>query len=307
MKSFFTTRPLMKLMAVVLAFFLWTFVHSEQRVDLSLKVAVQLKNKPEDLVISGEWERFIKLGIAGPRSRVRGLTDESIGPYDVDLKAEHAGVTSIRVYEDDFKIPYGARITRITPQVIRITLDRAEERLMRIRPLFMGELEEGFELSSYDVIPPYVKIKGPRKDLASLSALETEPISLSGRHENFQGEFHVRYPEGIAEQKEVKVAVKVVIREREVSRILEDIPVKVAGVNETVRVVPAKVNLRVRGPAGMVASLMEEKLEVEIDAKKLGLLQNRKKTYRIRPIPPTRPGIEITMIPDNVLVTLAQE
>jgi hypothetical protein len=94
MKTFFTTRPLMKTLSVALAFLLWMFVHSEQRVDVNVTVKIQTENKPDDLVITGELEPFIKLRVSGPRSRVNTLTESGIPPYILDLKAAQPGVIS---------------------------------------------------------------------------------------------------------------------------------------------------------------------------------------------------------------------
>jgi hypothetical protein len=140
-----------------------------------------------------------------------------------------------------------------------------------------------------------------------VASLQTEPISLNDRRESFEAAYEVR---GIRPQWYTEthtVAVKVGIREKEVSRILEDVPVRVAGATRRVTVEPATIALRLKGPAGKVKSLLGEKMDVSIDARALELEKRGKASFRIRPVPPKHPGVEITMIPDNVRVTVLRD
>lgn len=293
----------MKALSLVLAIVLWQFVRGEQQIQRNLSVKLKVTNEPTDLIVAGEpLDPTINIRVIGPRSRLTRIDEDFLGPYVLDLSDARKGVNTFWIHEEDFRIPRSARISRISPQVIRIVLDRAEERLVKVEPKFVGELEEGFDLVRYEVIPAFVKVRGARSELASLNVIKTENVSLTGQRGSFEGDFVVKVPGQEAEER--KVLVKVTIREREVSRILEDVPVVVAGVKGYVKVEPSTVSLRAKGPAGKIASLLGEKVMVEIDGNRLKLDQRKKKQFHIRPAPPSRPGIEITMVPDNVLVTI---
>jgi hypothetical protein len=304
MKSFFTRNPLMKALSLAVAIGFWWVVHEEKISEANVAVRVETKNIPENLVIASEIEAIIRIQVKGPKSRTKNLDDKNIPPYVLDLSEAKAGVNAYTIYAEDFRVPRGTRVTRIVPQVIRVNLDTAEERLVRVDPKFTGGLEEGFEIEAVEVTPPYLKVRAARSELESMSTLRTEPISLVDRTDTFEGLYRIEgiSPHWIVQDK--KVSVKVMIREKQVSRIIEDVPITVAGLSRGVKVEPSTVALRVRGLAGKVATVMDEKMGISIDGKALGLEKLGKNSYRIRPVAPKRAGVEITMIPDNVRVTI---
>ncbi|MFH1017832.1 MAG: CdaR family protein [Pseudomonadota bacterium] len=305
--AFFTRNPLLKVLSLILAALVWWLVHGEQYTEMAASVKLNLKNIPQNMVVAGDFDQEIRLRISGSRGILKRVDERFSKPFTIDLADARQGVNAFTLYAEDFSIPRGTRVTRIVPQVIRITLDQAEERLVRIEPRFVGTLDEGFELAGDDIAPSFVKVRAPRSELEGLGSLRTEPISLNDRHEAFDGVYEIRdfRPQWNLETKVVSVHVK--IREKEVSKIIEEVPVRVVGVTQAVQVEPKTVALHLKGPAGKVTSLLGEKLDVLIDGKALNLDKKPKTTFLIRPVPPVKPGVEITMIPDNVRVTVLKD
>ncbi len=304
MRALFTRHPLMKAIALVAAFLLWSVVREEQRTEISTNVEIKPVNVPEGLVVAGEIDRAVHIRIAGPRTRLKKLGDGSFQPFQLDLADGRRGVNSFTVYEEDFALPRGTHITRISPQVIRVTLDQVEQRFVRVEPRFVGVLEDGFDLLEAKISPPHLTLRGARGELAGIRTLPTEPISLAERRGSFEGTFAVRdvLPQWEIDQKRVTVTVK--IGERSIVKTLPGVPVGLTGQEAPVRVEPETVLLKMRGPAGLVASLASEKLSVEVDLTGWPLKKARKRTFRVKPVPPQREGVEITMVPDTVRVTL---
>jgi len=303
MRDFLFTHPVMKMISLGLAFFLWFLVRSEQRVTKNVDVDVEVINKPDDLIISGDWDRQISLRLIGPQSRLTRLNDDYFPPYQLDLKSARPGSNPFWVHEEDFKVPHEVQITRVVPQSIRIKLDEVEERLIPIEPQFVDQFEEGFEMTEFEVVPSHLKITGSRKEVARLTGVNTEPISRAGRRKDFEIEVKVAPQGGNLSGDERKALVKIYVRENEITKILKEIPIKLVGLKGTASTRPKTVSLKVKGPAGKVADLAEEKLEVEVDMTNLPAILQKRRKFRVRPTPVKRPGLAITVIPEKILVT----
>ncbi len=305
--ALFTRNPFLKVLSLVLAALFWWMVHGEQYTEMTASVKVDLKNVPQNLVVVGDFDQEIRLRIAGPRAILKRVDDRFPKPFSIDLADARQGINAFTLYAEDFSVPRATRVTRIVPQVIRITLDQAEERLVRVEPHFVGNLDEGFELAGSEVSPPYVKVKASRSELEGLGNLRTEQINLNDRHEDFDDVVSLRgfRPQWNLETKAVEVRVR--IGEKEVSKLIEKVPVHVTGTTRPVDVEPKTVTLQVKGPAGKVKPLLAEKPNVWVDGKALHLEKKAGTAFRVRPIPPEHPGVEITTIPDNVRVTILRD
>ena len=305
MKKFFTHHPFMKALSFGMAFFLWLVIHEEQQTQGSYNVPIEIKNIPSDLVLGEEIDREIRIRVSGPRTQINRIEENKIKPFIIDLANAKRGRNSFSVYEEEFTIPRRTRITRISPQVIRINLERAEERLVRVSPRFIGELAEGYELVQHQISPSAVKVRGPRNALAAVTSLQTEAIDLTGRRESFDAVFSIRPSKNLSGFESEKVTVKVTIRESEISKIVESVPLVVINSKQKLVVEPETIALKLTGPAGKVSELMNEGLKVILDAEKLNF--RRKKSLRISPALPAFPGVQILSIPGRVRVSLSEE
>ena len=78
---------------------------------------------PQNLVVAGDYEQELRLKIAGPRTVLKRIDDHFFKPFSLDLSDARQGTNAFTIYAEDFSVPRGTRVTRIVPQMIRITLD----------------------------------------------------------------------------------------------------------------------------------------------------------------------------------------
>lgn len=307
MKKFFFEHPFMKIVSLLTATLLWLVVQGERRTVLTVDVPIQVKHLSDKHVITTELEPAINLRLVGPKTRLSRLERTAFAPYPLDMSKAVVGPNSFWLHETDFRVPRGVSVTRIIPQVIRVTVEPAEEKLVRIEPRFANDPDEGFEVAKYKVYPSFTKKRGSRKDLASTSYIYTEPISLAGRHEDFSGEYALAMDptRGLSEEKRVKV--KVWIGEKQISKLFRDVPIRVVGFKSAVKVDPRTVSIRARGMAGDVLALGEEHLHVEIDADHYKLTKVKGRTITVKPRLPKRSGLELSVVPDTLRLTLLTE
>jgi len=212
MKRIFTQNPWMKFFSLLLAFIFWLAVRVEQHGEINVISKVVLKNIPDNLVVAGDVETDVRIRLSGPKMRLRQLRESDLESIVIDLQDAKVGVNAFTLYGDEFRrLPQGVHVTRIVPQIIRVALDHVEERLVKVEPVFTGQIEEGFELGSVQVEPPYIRVKGAKSDLQELTVLKTTPISVQDRTEPFQGEYSLRaYPtQWGLQDKKVRVSIDI--------------------------------------------------------------------------------------------------
>ncbi len=179
-----------------------------------------------------------------------------------DLPAEPNGSNGITVEQIE---------VNPTTLTLPITVEqRSDVREARVTPNIVGELPEGYTLTSAPQIEPEtVFVTGPSADLANLpGTLFTEPIDLSSYTDDFQIEVAIDLPDDelilITGQ---RIEVIVGIQPIPDSRQFESIPIEVIGLQEGLDAViaPQAVSVIVTGPQPVVSTLVREDVRVIID------------------------------------------
>lgn len=295
----------MKLLSLGLAFLLWFIVRGERKTEITREVAVELMNKPDWLAVIGEVDAVISLTLVGPHTRLSRIDKDYFEPYKLDLKKARKGVNTFFLHDDNFKVPHGVHITRMVPQAFRLILEEAVERLIPNQPQFVGQLEEGFELVGYNVSPSHSKLSIGKSQAIILTSLSTEPIMLAGKRASFEGEFSLMVHEFLQNpQEKRKVFLKVIIREKRITKIFKGIRIETFMNGKSFQVEPTTVLLKANGLAGKIASLHEEDLKVGLNVPSVKSRRTKRRKSRVRVIPPKIEGIEILTVPDTVWLTL---
>jgi hypothetical protein len=155
-----------------------------------------------------------------------------------------------------------------------------------------------------EITPSHITVKGAKRELATLTSIYTEPISLAGRRSSFSGEYDIANREWGGLNEERKVLVSVIVREREITKTVKDVPIKLSGLSGDYRVDPPTVLVRFTGPAGQIAAILEDKVELVVNGEKYASqMKKGAKLFRAKLVFPQRPGVEIAVIPGNVRVT----
>jgi YbbR domain-containing protein len=117
----------------------------------------------------------------------------------------------------------GARVNGVDlePPTVHVTMGvfpNQDTATVPITPAIVGSLAPGFDLGRVTVSSPSVAVKGAAEDLANVSDLQTQPISLDGRTADFDATVGFVTPQGITVLRPESVTVHVQIRAVSVSR-----------------------------------------------------------------------------------------
>jgi YbbR domain-containing protein len=83
-------------------------------------------------------------------------------------------------------LPFGMRVERVLPRKIPVRLEKKASRIVKLKPLFTGQLPDKLTLSKAELSSTEVEIYGPRTLISQIKELTTKPIeleSLSGEDE----------------------------------------------------------------------------------------------------------------------------
>ncbi len=192
MLSALTENLMLKILAFVFAVILWFFVMGEQKLEKGYAVPLELRNVPEGLMVTSEVPSLVDVRISGPRTVLLNLSPTDLN-INVDLKGLSPGVTSFRRLDERVRLPRSLKITRFSPAVIDVRLEKIQQKKVPVRTVFSGVLPEGLAVEKITVEPEQVLVRGAGSELKNVSEVETEPIEVSEVRESFRLETPLNY------------------------------------------------------------------------------------------------------------------
>lgn len=138
------------------------------------------------------------------RVRLRGESEDIFRLEEGDLEfyldlSERTSPGQYRVpVQLDKRYPaeaFGVVEISIEPAEITVELAARESRMVEVVPNFIGAPPSGYRLQQHTLNPPEVEIVGPEQRLDAVERIETEPIELTGRTEDFSQTVRLRAPD----------------------------------------------------------------------------------------------------------------
>ncbi len=174
-------HPLLFLVALVAAFFLWRSLAGQRREHLSvrgIRAPLTLVNIPRELIITSTVPEAVSVQLRGPLSR----TLDPRSPVEVllDLASARPGVQAFPIEDADVHVPPEVEIVSVDPSEVTLELERLQTALLPVRPVLDGSPAPGFAVGQVRVAPPQVTVQGPASLVDALETVETTPVQLEG-------------------------------------------------------------------------------------------------------------------------------
>lgn len=193
----------------------------------------------------------------------------------------------------------------VSPQQARITVPVTtplRQRTLPVNPVMTGNVPSGIRIESIEVMPSVVTVEGDADDLATLTAADTVPISLSGLSEDLDREVALALPERV---RPVDVAsIRVVIRLEVVTDTRSfGAAIRVVGgaPGTSVSTPTTRVAVALFGPVSLLDELADRPLLATADAGNLGPGQHEVR-LQVTDLPPDVSVADIS--PPIVIVTV---
>lgn len=122
LNKFITTNSLLKLISLILAITLWFFVASKGRSVVVVDAPVGFKNIPQELEII-DSTKTVSINVEGQERLLKNLNQDSISVV-IDLKNAKSGEIHLPVFKDNVNLPKRLVVTHISPQRIKLVLEK---------------------------------------------------------------------------------------------------------------------------------------------------------------------------------------
>ncbi|MCB1198326.1 MAG: hypothetical protein KDK51_08120 [Deltaproteobacteria bacterium] len=300
MRKVLTEHPLMKLIALSLSVALWWFVRSERQNEKTVDVPVSYANAPAELIFSGPLQETIRLRLRGPQSKLAKVEEDYFPNHVIDLKNSKSGQNSFWLYEEDFRLPFGVYVTQIFPQAIRVQLKPRVQRKISIRPRYVGELPPGIEIAEVSVTPKTVMFESFEDELDKIKFFYTEPINLSGRMKDFEGDYFIDTASFRGELENDKVSMAFQLVEKEISESIPSVPIAFDGDLSHIVLEPETIEVTVAGPLSKVLKLVKTPPVPTLDMQVLKRAMKERRNQEVPVVIEEVKDITFTLNPDKV-------
>lgn len=170
----------LKLGSIVLAALLWSAIANEPQVEVAFHSPLEFRNAPQNLELGTEAPTTVQVRVRGPASAVRELSAADL-PVSVDLaEFDRPGERSYPLSVSENRIPYGGRVVEIIPAQVSVRFEPRAERDVPVTPRIVGQFHPRYQLASYQVFPPTVRVVGPESHVKVLESATTDPVDVTG-------------------------------------------------------------------------------------------------------------------------------
>jgi YbbR domain-containing protein len=311
-----------KVVALFLALLLYLAISprtSEKREKSFSNVPVEIELPANVALSSGERPK-VKVTIHG---NIKAL--DEVDPGLLRIRAEvHADADRLipgeayllRLRFDDVSgLPYGARVTSISPRDLPLNLERVVSKQLEVKARYDSQekLLPDFDVTGVHFVPSKVLLSGPEQVLNSIKFIYTEPIPLSEQvTESFEYRAPLRIPQGTRSD-HTKVDAYVDVTKAITTHTFRVGPLSINQSADSTRKFkvsdpfPNQVSVKLSGPRGTLAKLHNREISASVS---LGHI-DKPGTYELKVsvnIPNSAQGVTIRGVePDRATVTVVQE
>ncbi len=296
---------LIKLISLFFAVFLWYFVAGEDRVDMNVKIPVEIVNMPRDLIISNQFKNILEVTVSGPRSLIREISRRDIS-RSIDLSDAKPGNIIIDNKPNSISFPRGITVLRIQPSHIILLLDKLIQKNLPIKAVTKGKPPREYELKRIILTPDHINISGPRNIIDKHQNLPTKPININGLEQEVTRQIYLNIPPEVVNLiGSPSVTAHIIIKEKLVEREINKLTITVIGLAKGKKAVlkPRVVRIKARIPMLVDKSTLKARqlFTARIDVSKISVSQHSAEVK----ITATQPGIIVEdVIPASVNVTI---
>lgn len=180
-KDLFTRNRGLKLFSLLLAFVLWIVLIPEEKTysERTLTVPLETRNVPADMELVERPQGTVDITI---RASNRFLNEISPASVSARLDLERASIYQemYPVNRSAIAVPQGAEVVRISPNIVRLKLEKTRQMDLEVTPMIVGKVSEGFRIAKIEVTPDHIPVKGPESKIRTRDRLSTSPVDVSG-------------------------------------------------------------------------------------------------------------------------------
>ena len=172
----------LKFLSIFIAIALWVVVFGSRTIEITKEIPFEVSLSDDQILVDPVPEK-ISFRLTGPKAFLRSITNRIEDPIRANVKDLKTGVFTHRIYSDAIKLPLGVKVQSINPNVIQLRVEELKRKLVSVKLETSGEIPAGLKILRTEVLPPQIRIKGPKNRISSLTLLPSLPVDLSGIRE----------------------------------------------------------------------------------------------------------------------------
>jgi YbbR domain-containing protein len=171
----------LKLFSFLLAFVLWLILIPEEKTysERTLTVPLETANIPADMELVERPAGTIDVTV---RASNRLLNEISPASVTARLDLERASIYQemYPLNPSTIAVPQGAEVVALSPNMVRLKLERTRQMDLEVAPMVVGKVGDGFRIAKIEITPARVPVKGPESKIRTRDRLTTSPIDVTG-------------------------------------------------------------------------------------------------------------------------------
>ncbi len=233
----------LKALALIIAVGLWVAGHRD--IERAVEVPLEFRNIPADLMVLDNRVDYVVLRVMGPRTSVSTLDADNL-KLSLDLDGAKSGLLSYPLAANDFNVPRGVTVARITPPVVHLRLEPVAKRTLPVSVRLSGKPMTGYRIAQTTVRPESVAVQGPAEEVRRMATVETVPVDVEEGRGGIKRRVRLSNDGKPLSIVPDQVEVVVTIEEEQASRAFERIEVHAKDFKGVYNVAPS-VGLCARG------------------------------------------------------------
>ncbi len=276
-KGLFTRNLPLKLVAIVLAILMWTFVAEQRRgetTELKFSTPLVFRNIPSNVEVAQTPVQSVSVLVRAQRRTANALNPNQFQVF-VDLGNQLPGqleydLTARSISYLNAPPPEGMTVLQISPNRIPLRLEETMQKELAIQPRFSGKPAPGFTIVQAKILPQMTQVTGSRKVMEQMHSIRTRPLDVQDLHSNVEMIAALDLPQGVrlAGKQETQFRAKITVTGNPTRVLLKGIPVVFENVEYTYKVSTMSLNVHLEGTREALAGLNRQNVFAAIDLAK---------------------------------------
>lgn len=167
----------LKFLAILISVTLWGAVFGSRTIEITKDVPFEI-TLGEDQSVEEAIPEKISFRLSGPKAFLRSISNRIEDPIRVNLANSKPGVMNYRIYSDSIKLPPGVKVQSVHPNVIPIRIEELKHKMVNVQLDLVGKDKLNDRLVRAEILPPQIKIKGPKYRLNAITSVKTLPVDI---------------------------------------------------------------------------------------------------------------------------------
>lgn len=267
-KSVFVKNWSLKVLALLLGMLSFYAVRGAISFEVPYTVPIEVQMGP-GMAVLDKSITSVEVTFGGSQDDLRRLDQTQIKAVVKPRETNPGGSEMVTIRPRNIVGNGKVRVLSIRPGTLRLLYDREATRdVLVLKPQTTGVPLIG--RAEVDHEPKAVKLRGPKRRLAHISAVSCEPVDVDGRVESFTRKVAVRSPGDawVYEIEPREITVTVTIVTERISRTVTNLPVLTVtqpGASASIEVAPRMVDVDLMGRSEALEGIPRDAVRVYVN------------------------------------------